>query len=838
MHIQKISLGIFLLLGGYLFSQTTEKPNIIIILTDDMGYTDVSPYGSEISTPNLDFLANNGLRYSDFYVTPRCSPTRACLLTGQYSHAAGMGHLTGNAQNNNPGFANDLERQNVSTIPEMLKTVGYRSHIIGKWHVAREREKDTPFEKKYNWPLQRGFDQFYGTIVGGGSFYDPGMLTRDNTPISPFSDAEQAIYPKRLFTVAAYDEATQIATNNPNATPSDSYYHYTDAISDQTVRYINEHFQNPNTKDQPLFQYVAYTSAHWPLHGIPEDQESYNNVYNNGYAPIREARFQKVKQDGLVSLNTQLPQMDQDNWSTMTPEMRWYQEMEMKTYAGMITQMDRGIGRIIDALRTNEQLENTLILYMHDNGGNHEGGHSPNTVSSDLPYRPNNPVLPTRDKNFIVTGVRPTQTRDGYKLRGPDGGRPTRNVGAPDTYEYGSKQWGNVSNTPFQEYKSDASEGGIASPLIAYWGNGISENLKGSVVKDPSHLIDIMATIQDITKASYSNDKRPLAGVSLSSHFTGGSINRGKPLFWEHEGWQAVRDGKWKILTKGAISPWELYDMENDRSETNDLALQHPEIVERLADEWDRWASENQVVPWPWGNRYAPKPLPRVWYVLKNRDSGLNMRVQDCKTDWETKLELFDGTGDCAQWTFINNNGVYTIKNRISDLNIRHDAENVVSDQTLAEMINTNFEKTHFEVIPAGTSGYYNLRHRYSRLSLRNNDCERVNDETLIEFFDGFAECAQWELIPVGIITSNEEFDNIDTEITLHPNPSTGVFKIDLKYPIEKIEVFNINSQSVLKINGATLKNNEADLSSLNSGIYWLKISYDNKIYQVKIIKQ
>lgn len=606
------------------------KPNIVVIISDDMGYTDTSPYGSEILTPNLQRMADNGLRFSDFYATPRCSPSRAALITGQYSHAVGVGHLSdGPTANGGPGYVNDLNRTSNQTMAEMLRGAGYATQAIGKWHVTPKYGVNTSEADKYNWPLQRGFDQFYGTIRGGASFYDPVALVRDNAFVSPFSAAERANYDKAYYTVADYVNSQQLVNANPSARPSDSFYHFTDAITDHSVGFINDHFGNATTKDKPLFQYVAYTAAHWPLHALPEDAKVYESVYNAGYESVRQARFTKAKQAGLVPANSELPPMTLDNWSAMSAAMKNYEIEAMKQYAGQVSQMDRGIGKIMDALQANGQLDNTLILYMQDNGANHEGGLSPNTVTNPPANRAANPTLPTQSMDMLQPALQPSQTRDGYVVRGNNGANPVNNVGAPDTYEYLSQQWGNVSNAMFQTYKSDTGEGGIASPLIAYWGNGIAANLRGGVVHDPSHLIDIMATLQDVTDASYpaaGGAVRPLDGVSLASTFTGGSVQRDVPLFWEHEGWRAARKGDWKLMASGPSGIWELYDMSSDRAELHNVATAHPQVVSNLASQWEGWAAANQVTPWPWSPQYQnllPNQKP-VIHLKLDEPSVLN----------------------------------------------------------------------------------------------------------------------------------------------------------------------------------------------------------------------
>jgi len=327
MQIKIFFASIFFAL--YQFSVAQDKPNIIVILSDDMGFSDLGCYGGEIYTPNLDKLASNGLRFTQFYNTARCCPTRASLLTGLYAHQTGIGLMTDD--DNLPGYRGELGR-NAVTIAEVLKPAGYNTYMVGKWHVTN----DTNWQKsKSNWPLQRGFDRFYGTINGAGSYWDPGTLSRDNTFVSPFAD--------------------------PMYKPST--YYYTDAISDNAVMFINE-----NKSQKPFFMYVAYTAAHWPLHAPEKDAAKYKGMYDKGYAAIREERFKRVKALGLVNESCKLSETT-GSWEQQ-PDKEWEARC-MEVYAAQIDVMDQGIGRIVDVLKKNGQYDNTLILYLQDNGACH-----------------------------------------------------------------------------------------------------------------------------------------------------------------------------------------------------------------------------------------------------------------------------------------------------------------------------------------------------------------------------------------------------------------------------------------------------------------------------------
>ena len=525
-----------------------SRPNIIVILCDDMGYSDLGCYGGEIKTRNLDMLAANGLRFTQFYNMGRCCPTRASLLTGLYPHQAGVGHMT--EDRGLPGYQGELNTSCV-TMAEVLKPAGYGTYAVGKWHVVRKIQPDSP---STNWPLQRGFDRYYGTITGAGSFYDPGTLTRDNTMISPFADSEYR--PQQ--------------------------YYYTDAITDHAVRYINEH--QANDPEKPFFLYMAYTAAHWPMHALPEDIAKVKGRYDEGYAPIRAARYERMKQLGLIDPKCELsPQAE--NWETVANKP--WEVRCMEVYAAMIERMDQGVGKVVDSLEQNHCLENTLILFMQDNGGCQEEVGRVAQPRQDQ-YAP----IPA---DAISTEIYPKQTRDGRPvLMGPE-----VMPGPDNTYIAYGPGWANSSNTPFRLYKHYVHEGGISTPLIAHWPKGIQR--KGELERQPGHLIDIMATCIDVGNARYPRQRNavevtPPQGKSLVPAFQGQALNR-EALYWEHEGNHAIRIGNWKLVAKGEEGPWELYDVSTDRAEMHDLAAQQPERVAQMAGQWKTWAEAAQVLP-------------------------------------------------------------------------------------------------------------------------------------------------------------------------------------------------------------------------------------------------
>ena len=535
-------------------AETSTPPNIVLILSDDMGYSDIGCYGSEIATPQLDALARGGVRFTQFYNTARCCPTRASLLTGLYPHQAGMGHMTGAGHRVGDGYAGNLNARCV-TIAEALRPAGYATLMCGKWHVANNVQADGP---KHTWPLQRGFDRFYGTIQGGGSFYDPTTLCRGNRFITPENDPEY--HPAKFY--------------------------YTDAIGDNAVSFLQSH--EKDHPGRPFFLYVAFTAAHWPMHALPEDIAKYRGRYDQGYEPVRQARLARLRQLGLVDAAWPLAPPSGD-WAAVADQA--WETRCMEVYAAMVDRMDQNIGKIVAQLRDTGRLENTLVLFLQDNGGCAEPmGRTSNAKQvATAAYRPFGP------DDLQPQIWPPMQTRDGRPVRQGPGIMP----GPEDTYIAYGRDWAHVSNTPFREYKHWVHEGGIATPLIAHWPAGIRQTDR--LIAEPSHLIDIMATCLDAAGAPYPADKTPLPGRSLLPIMTNSSAaSPARLLYWEHEGNRAVRDGRWKLVAKGAAGPWELYDMRADRTEANDVAGREPEQVSRLSAAWEQWAVQAGVKPWPW----------------------------------------------------------------------------------------------------------------------------------------------------------------------------------------------------------------------------------------------
>lgn len=489
-----------------------KRPNIVVILADDLGYSDIGCFGGEINTPNLDRLAKNGLRFTNFFNTARCCPSRASLMTGLYSHQAGVGHMTENLKL--PGYQGQLHR-NCVTIAEVLRQAGYHAYMVGKWHLSSNINMKAPNE---TWPLGRGFERYYGIIPGAANYFRPDGLTRDNTPITA---------------------------------PKDNYY-LTDAFSDHAVQFIKEHRQAH--KDAPFFLYTAYTSPHWPLHALKADIDRYRGKYREGWDVLRARRHERMKELGILDSKWQVPPSDVDAWSKVPDKQKDDLDLRMAIYAAQVDRMDQGIGRIVEALKETGQLENTLVLFMADNGGCAE---------------------------VIERGT---------------GGE----MGGPDSYTSYGPGWAWLSNSILRLFKHWTHGGGVSSPLVMHWPARIPQQSRGQLRRQPGHLIDVMATCVDIGAATYpaeykGNKITPLEGKSLVPAIDNRPIAR-EGIYWEHEGNKAVLAYPWKLVSKHP-GPWELYNLENDRPETTNLATKDPERAQRLAAQWQNWAERANVLP-------------------------------------------------------------------------------------------------------------------------------------------------------------------------------------------------------------------------------------------------
>ena len=518
------------------------KPNIIVILVDDMGYSDIGCFGSEIRTPNLDSLAAGGLRFSQMYNSARCCPSRAALLTGLNPHQAGVGHMV--ADLGVPEYQGYL-KENAITIAEALKADGYSTFMSGKWHVGgdynlADPDSWTPAAPTYPTPTQRGFDRYFGILTGAGNFYFPKTLMDQDTLV-PLTDLDD--------------------------------FYLTDAISDNAVSMIGEAV----SQDNPFFMYVAYTAPHWPLHAPEEDIARYEGQYRNGWEELRTSRHEQMKSEGLVDEKWEISPRDADSppWDDVV-DPDW-QDIRMAAYAAQIDRMDQGVGRILAALRSAGVVDNTLIMFLSDNGGCAEFLAEDGSMPQPARYGGVNP-----DGTPVVVGNIP-------------GLRP----GGPQTFMSYDLPWANASNTPFRRFKRWTHEGGISTPLIMSWPKRIQES---GIVHSPVHLIDIMPTCLDAADASHPTERAgqqtiPLEGESMLSAVDRRDWERESPIVWEHEGSSAVRQGQWKLVS--AIGgAWELYNMERDRTELDDLYTRNRSKAQELERIYQEWTERCGVLPW------------------------------------------------------------------------------------------------------------------------------------------------------------------------------------------------------------------------------------------------
>ncbi|MFC2080020.1 arylsulfatase [Bacteroidota bacterium] len=503
------SISVFLIFSSLLSctskSKPEQKPNIIIILADDLGYSDIGCMGSEINTPNLDKLAGEGTLFTDMHNTAKCYTTRASLLSGLYF------------QQTNRDFDNTV------LIAEILKENGYKTLWSGKHHATFD-------------PRNRGFDRFYGFLGGAINYINPG-----NAPAPGGKMPAYIGYYKWILD----EEGVQ----NPFI-PNDPHYYSTDAFTDKAISWIDE---CKNDSD-PFFMYVAYNAPHWPLHAKKEDIEKYKDYYNEGYDSIRNARYRKQLELGILNPETSpLSASDyQKPWQELSREEIELETDRMRVYAAMIDNLDKNIGRIIEKLETENELDNTIIFFLSDNGG-----------------CPENPEK---------------------RVKYPDGKHGP--IGEVDSYEAINHSWANVANTPLRYYKTDSYAGGIRTPMIAYCGKNIQSEIQ--INNEDLHLIDLMPTILSLTNSTsetYSEYIARLPGIDFSGSLKGEKIERKEPLFFQFNKGKAIIDGNWKLVTKGKAE-WELYNLDQDGTETKNLAKQEPEKAEELKSKWEKWNKE------------------------------------------------------------------------------------------------------------------------------------------------------------------------------------------------------------------------------------------------------
>ena len=480
----------FLLLANFAFA----APNIIVIMTDDMGWSDLGCYGGEIQTPHLDRLAANGIRYTQMTNTAKCWTTRISLLTGLY-------HIR-----------SDRDFANSALAGQVLRPAGYHTWWSGKHHAS------------FN-PYERGFDHFSGFLGGAINFWNPsGKRARPGEP-TPGWGSDYAW---------AFDD-TIVKPYIP-----DKDFFATDRFTDWALEWING-----QTDNKPFFLFLAYNAPHWPLHAHDKDIAKYKGVYDVGYDAIRQARYQRQLASGLFDAQTApLPTPDADlaKWGTLSDDQRAAESMRMAIHAAMVDNVDQNVGRVVEALRQRNKLDDTLILFLVDNGASHER-----------------------------TLTKPPQ-------------HPWGTVG---TFQAIGQYWAATANTPLRYWKVSSYEGGIGTPMIAHWPAGIRN--PGRINRELCHLVDLLPTWMELAgdKAAYPDDIPPIDGISIAPTFRDQPLTRERPLAWQYGGGRALRDGDWKLVYNR--SGWALYDLAKDRTETTNLAAKHPERLAAMTARWHAW---------------------------------------------------------------------------------------------------------------------------------------------------------------------------------------------------------------------------------------------------------
>ncbi|MCW1884942.1 arylsulfatase [Luteolibacter flavescens] len=532
----KSALLLSCLLSVPLVSDAAEKkPNVVLIMVDDMGYSDLPAWGGEIDTPNLNALAKDGLRFTQFYNSARCCPTRATLMTGLHPHEVSIGHMTGENSNGDnsvpPSYAGNINDSCV-TLAQVAKSAGYATFMTGKWHLAGKDQGD--------WPLQRGFDRYYGCLAGATHYFHP-------------------VGPRIMYDGNEPDRNPKSTTDRP--------FYTTDAFADHARKFIDEHEAGAE-KEKPFFLYLAFTAPHWPLHAHDQELEKYRGKYAMGWDKLREQRFARQQASGLIPAGWKMSPRDPEvpAWDSLDETKQKESADRMAAYAGMIDRVDQKIGDLIGTLKKHGAYENTLIMFLSDNGA-------------------------CAEMSIIGKGD-PVKDRE----PGTDWASPS----------YG-KAWANASATPYRQYKHFAHEGGANTPFIAHWPARIKAGRDW--YREPAQLIDLMATVVDVTGATYPKEFEghailPADGIPLTPAFDGKSLARKGPIFIEHENNAFVRDGEWKLVGKGVSMPrgiqrnkWELYHITADGTELNDLAKQQPEKVAAMSAQWETWAARAHVYP-------------------------------------------------------------------------------------------------------------------------------------------------------------------------------------------------------------------------------------------------
>ena len=521
-----------------------SRPNVIVIMVDDLGFSDIGCYGGEISTPNLDALGYNGIRFTQMYNGARCCPSRAALLTGLNAHQAGIGQMT--ADLGVPSYQGYL-RDDCVTMGEVAKSAGYRTLMSGKWHAGggydrRLRDQWRRGDAKHPLPTQRGFDRYFGLLEAADSYWNPKALMLQDQLIEVESDD----------------------------------FHLTDAIADHAASQIDDAM----SAGEPFFQYIAFTAPHWPLHAWEDDIVKYEGKYMRGWDEVRAARHEEQKGLGIVDSKWPISARDEDAPPWEDVENKEYEDIRMAVYCAMIEEVDRGVGRVVEMLKRHGQFENTMIMFLSDNGG-----------CAELFQEDTDWPDPSQWATSLTLDGQPVRVGDIPELRpGPD-----------TTFQAVELPWANVSNAPFRLFKRWIHEGGISTPFIVHWPSRIAE---GAIVDNvPMHITDIAATVYDAIGATYpkeygGNEITPLEGESIVPILDGKEWSREKPVAVEHEGNRGIRIGDWKLVAEWD-GPWELYNIPEDRTEQHDHASSEPERVASMIREYEVWAERCGVLPWP-----------------------------------------------------------------------------------------------------------------------------------------------------------------------------------------------------------------------------------------------
>lgn len=652
----------------YLALQAEDsRPNIIVILVDDMGYSDLGCTGSEIKTPNLDTLAGDGVLFTHFYNTARCCPSRAAILTGLHQHQAGIGDMD-SPQADYPSYIGHLNESCV-TIAEVLGQEGYSTITAGKWHIGSAE----PY-----WPMKRGFQKEYSSPKGGGFFFYPPVGL--NRPI--------------------YKNGVEQDITDPD-------WYSTDAFTTESMNFISE----AQEEGKPFFLYLAYIAPHYPLQAFPEDMAKYDGVYEVGYETIRAARYAKQKELGVIADDVVLSPSTATSWNSLSDTQKTDRALRMKTYAAMIDRLDWNIGQLAQHLEDLGIDENTALFFVSDNGG----------------------ASAWHDKKG-------------------DG------IGTPTSFVSYGESWANVSNTPFRKYKKQTHEGGIISPMIAHWPNGITD--KGVVSHEPTHITDMMASCLEIAGVDYpesynGNSITPMAGESFIPLLNKGKQRQDRVFTWEHEGNRAVRINDWKLV-ESYNKGWELYNLENDPTELSNLMTQYPDTADMLWMAYQDWAFESGVIEWKVKNpkshqfdAYNPSTVTEGVEVTKytNQISIIDPQNEGDIVEYSVPCYIAGNYTLSLSQKSASDRGIYNIY--VNDEKVKSDFDAYAASDNTSTLVLTKCDlssrhlKIKFEYVGMNSKSSDN-KFGAINISLKYNGIEGSSDSLIVvnEFpypaFDGF----------------------------------------------------------------------------------------------------